>query len=802
MDAARYEKLQQLFDEAVDLDGSARDMFLAAVDQDLQQPLRELLDEDNAQSLLDRGAAPVASQALAEEFTGQQCGPYKLERRIGEGGMGTVFLGRRDDLQSVAAIKILRHAWMSPARVDRFLSEQRTLAELRHPAIAPLYDANTLPDGTPWFAMEFVDGAPITEYCETNKSPLRRRLALFRSVCEAVRHAHSHAIIHRDLKPSNILVNTEGQVKLLDFGIAKQLTETDKTLTGVRLMTPAYAAPEQHRGEATGIYTDIYGLGVVLQELLPANLSRSEKTDLTVLCQKATHAEPDRRYASADALIRDLDHFDRGEPLEAQPDSVVYKTSKFVRRNRFAVAAAVAVALLIAFYTLRLRDARNQAIAEAAKSQRMMNFVLDLFQGGDAYAGPAAELKVATVIDRGVDQARALTVDPAAQAELYRTLGGVQRKLGNLDKAEALLKNALDQRAKLKGEAHPEYVESLQDFARLRVEQARFDDAEKDARRALAIARETKTGVAAALETLGKVLEERGSYPDAVIVMTEAVALRTDPKELAEARLGLANVHFYAGHFPEAEALNKQVLETYKTIYGPAHPSVAEVLTNLGAIKQDTGQYTESEKLHRQALEIIRPFFGEDHPRTAASVTMIARVLVFQKRGAEAAGMLSRSLAIRERVYGPVHPSVASTLNELGNLAILETRHDEGESYFRRVLAIYREAYNGKHYLIGIGLANVGSAFMARKQWKEAEALFREALDMYAQTLAPGHFNVAITRIKLGRVLLRQKLYKQAHAETKSGFDILSKQASPAVSWLNNARQDLAEEEKGMNGTL
>jgi serine/threonine-protein kinase len=802
MDAARYEKLQQLFDQAVELQASERDAFLATVDTDLQQPLRDLLDADKVESLLDRGAAPAAGQALSEEFTGQQCGPYKLERHIGEGGMGTVFLGRRDDLQSVAAIKILRHAWMSPARVDRFLSEQRTLAELRHPAIATLFDANTLADGTPWFAMEFVDGVPITDYCGKNSPPLRKRLALFRLVCEAVRHAHSHAIIHRDLKPSNILVNTEGQVKLLDFGIAKQLTETDKTLTGVRLMTPAYAAPEQHRGEATGIYTDIYGLGVVLREILPTELSRSEKADLTVLCQKAVHAEPDRRYASVDALIRDLDHFDRGEPLEARPDSVVYKTSRFIRRNRLAVSAALAVALLIAFYTLRLRDARNQAVAEAAKSQRMMNFVLDLFQGGDAYAGPAAELKVQTVIDRGVDQARALNVDPSAQAELYRTLGGVQRKLGNLDKAEALLKTALDQRARLKGESHPEYIESLQDFARLRVEQARFDDAEKDARRALAIARETGTGVAGALETLGKVLEERGSYPEAITVLTEAVALRTDPKELAEARLGLANVHFYAGHFPEAEAGNRQVLEIYKALYGPTHPSVAEVLTNLGAIKQDTGQYAESEKLHRQALDIIRPFFGEDHPRTAASVTMIARVLIYLKRGDEAAVLLNRSLGIRERVYGPVHPNVASTLNELGNLALMNNRHDEGERYFRRVVAIYRDVYSGKHYLIGIGLANLGSAFMARKQWKEAEALFREALEMYAQTLAPGHFNIAITRIKLGRVLLRQKLYKQAHVETKGGFDILSKQSSPAVSWLNNARQDLAEEEKGMNGTL
>ena len=174
--------------------------------------------------------------------------------------MGVVYLGRRDDLASTAAVKILRDAWLSPARRERFAAEQRTLAQLVHPAIAQLHDAGTLPDGTPWIVMEYVDGQPLTEYCDAHRCGIEERLRLFREVCAAVQYAHGHAVIHRDLKPSNIFVTAEGTVKLLDFGIAKQLEgleAPDQTRTGLRLLTPAYAAPEQIRGERVGLQADV-----------------------------------------------------------------------------------------------------------------------------------------------------------------------------------------------------------------------------------------------------------------------------------------------------------------------------------------------------------------------------------------------------------------------------------------------------------------------------------------------------------------------------------------------------------------
>ena len=246
--------------------------------------MKALLDEDaRPDFILDRGLHSVAANMLerGDATPSGPFGPYRIVRRLGEGGMGVVYLAERNDLGAIAAIKILRDASLSPARRERFASEQRLLAQLSHPFIARLLDADTLADGTPWFVMEYVDGLTLTEYCRVHATSLTERLRLFRDVCEAVQHAHQHLVVHRDLKPSNILVKSDGTVKLLDFGIAKQLESLDgrgdQTRTALRLMTPAYAAPEQIRGGRIGIYTDVYALGVVLYELITGRLPLAER---------------------------------------------------------------------------------------------------------------------------------------------------------------------------------------------------------------------------------------------------------------------------------------------------------------------------------------------------------------------------------------------------------------------------------------------------------------------------------------------------------------------------------------------
>jgi len=849
MDRARWERVQSLFHRAADLSGTAqRDVLRDACggDGSLFEEVLKMLEQDaHGASLLDRDLAFAAAHTIAENaetavVAGQSFGPYRLVRALGEGGAGVVYLAERGDLGSIAAIKILRDAWLSPARRERFASEQRILAQLNHPSIARLYDADTLADGTPWFAMEYVEGVPITDYCRERGASVEDRLRLFLEICDAVQYAHRQTVVHRDLKPSNILVTSEGRVKLLDFGIAKQVDMFDPTVTGVRLMTPAYAAPEQIRGGPTGVQTDVYALGAILNELLanrplfdlsnrtpaevegiigddePARVSlaaaaplrlgggRHAWADLDTLCLAALHKDLQRRYGSIEALRRDVVHYLRCEPLEARPDSVRYRAEKFIRRNRrrawAAAAVVVAIVSLVAFYTARLAIARNAAVAEANRTERIQKFMLQLFDGGDKGAGPADDLRVVTLVDRGFALARALDREPLVQAELYFALGGIYRKLGKFERADTLLQSSLDIRRTQSLAGAADMVNSLVALALLRSDQARFEEAERLARSAAAIARERAQPrdalVGAATAALGGILEQRGRYEQAIPALEEAVRLQAgagvDRTEQAATLLELAGAHFYAGHYAVAESLDQRVLATHRELYGDRHPLVAEDFINLGAIEHERGRYAGAERFYRQALDINQAWYGKDSYEAASNVTMLGRSLVFQTRYDEADVLLRQALAVQERVFGPVHPRVASALNDLGNVAIKRNVPDEAETCFRRLGVIYRAVYGEKHYLVAVAVSNLASVFMARNDFPTAEQMYRDAVGRFSEAQSPNHVNTGIARIKLGRSLLRQKRYDEAETETFAGYGIVSKQAAPTVSWLTSAREDLA----------
>ena len=281
MQPERWQRVQELFHRAADLPRSEQLSFLSQAcgdDSEIRSTVLAMIEQDSKSfGLLDRDVSDLAADLIQADTTQpREFGPYRIKSVLGEGGMGVVYLAERRDLGNLVAIKILRDAWLSPSRLKRFETERRTLAQLNHPFIAPLYDAATLPDGTPWFAMEYVQGLALNKYCEVHRCSIEDRLKLVRSVCEAVQYAHERGVIHRDLKPSNILVKEDGALRLLDFGIAKQLDTdgrpADQTRTDLRPMTPAYAAPEQLRGGAAGVESDVYSLGVILYELLTGRL--------------------------------------------------------------------------------------------------------------------------------------------------------------------------------------------------------------------------------------------------------------------------------------------------------------------------------------------------------------------------------------------------------------------------------------------------------------------------------------------------------------------------------------------------
>jgi serine/threonine-protein kinase len=640
---------------------------------------------------------------------------------------------------------------------------------------------------------------------------------------------------------------------LLDFGIAKLLEglEADFTKTGLRAMTPAYAAPEQVSGGRLGIHTDVYSLGVVLYELLAGRLpfdfaerspgemeriiveeeperpsaaarrtpalpigssrvqsaSKAQWADLDVLCLTAMHKEPGRRYASAEALIRDVDHYLMGEPLEARADTIGYRAGKFVRRNWRAVSlATVTVAMIIGltvFYTVGLANARNVAIAEAARTQRIQRFMVDLFQGNeDESVGPADSLRVVTLVDRGAQQARSLDVEPAVQAELFETLGGVYRSLGKLGPADSLLRAALARRRALYGPSHPAVATSRVALGELRTTQAEYDTAEAYIRDALAMAKRTMSPtdplVGKATASLGQVLDDQGAYDQAVPVLQEAIRLQTRGDTatpgLASAITGLANTYFYLGKFALSDTLNQRALAIDKHLYGPRHAYVGDVLINLGAIRFEWAKYDEAERYYREALDINRAWYGPNHPETASSLTALGRCLASQQKLVEADTVLRQALEVSERAYGPVHPRVASALNEYSRVKQSEGKLDEAEAGFRRMAAIYKTIYHDKHYVISIALSNIAGVLQERKQYAQAEALFREAIQRYDSLLAPDHQLVGIAHARLGRVIRLQARWADAFKETEKGYSILMKQSTPSAYWVQRARMDLAIE--------
>ncbi len=860
MDRERFRKLQEVFDRAAAVPPSEQAAYVESAcsgDAALAAEVLRMLEEDrSSDSLLDSDVAQVADNLLSHSLLDRggeplpQCGNYRLIRKLGEGGMGVVYLAERTDLGTEVAIKFLRDAWYSASLRERFTREQQTLAQLSHPLIARLYDAGISTDGTPWFVMEYVDGVPVTAYCQQQSSNLESCLKIFRSMCEAVQYAHEHAVVHRDLKPSNILVTQEGCVRLLDFGVAKHLAalpapegqHVDLTRTEVRFLTPAYAAPEQLLGESVGVFTDVYALGVILYELLtgkapfdladrtpgemeriitetdperpssagarrpppnPIVASRRAWEDLDVLCLTAIQKDSSRRYRSVEALIRDIDHYLHNEPLAARPDSLSYRIGKFTSRNWRPLAASAlafaAIMALIAFYTVRLTYARNSAVAAAARTDRVQRFTVSLFKGDDSSAAPAESMRVLTLVDRGVQEAHALSRDPDIQAQLFLTLGGIYQKLGKFERAEPLLTSALALQRPHEGADRLPWSQTLIALGLLRLEQGRFAEAEKLVRQGRSGIEELRppnkeAGVRAAV-ALGKVLEGRGDYPAATALLEQAVQLQAETTlpavEAADNIKELGDVHYYAGRYRQSEVLVNRALALHRQLLGESHPLVAEDLIDLGALNNELGHEQEAEASYRKALAINEQWYGKESPNAASNLFMLATAVKNQGRYGEAEVMLRRALLTQERVYGPNHPHVANVMNALCDVALQRDQLDEAQACYEKVVAIFKASYGEEHSFVAVGLANLASVYLNKKDYGKAEQIFREVLVRYRRTLSPDNISIGVAEVKLGRTLTLEKRCAQATEHSQNGYNILIKQANPSLGFLQAARKDL-----------
>jgi serine/threonine-protein kinase len=847
----RRRRRDELFDALADLAPAEQQHMLREAcgnDLELIHAVNELLEADRAGlPVCEPPAATLASHVLyrGDAIVPGKVGRYIIRERLGAGGMGAVYLAERETLGDRVAIKFLRNAGISDSERRRFTSEQRTLASLNHRHIARLYDSGLL-EQTPWFAMEWVRGLTITKHCQVHSCSLTQRLLLLRSVCEAVVYAHRMLIIHRDLKPSNILVNSEGEVKLLDFGIAKHLAgaEDGQVTSGGLALSLNYAAPEQIRGERPGVAADVYSLGIVLCELLtgiaPADLSnasalelahwldreidppslvarrrkaadsplpaaaatQSQWKDLDLLCLTACRKQVDRRYRSVDDLIRDLDHFMKDEPLEAHADSWRYTFAKFLSRNRRAVSAAALVAALVAgmwaFFTWRLVSARNDALASQARTERMHRMMLNLFEGDDEAAGPAGDLRVIKLLDRGAASVAALASDPVIQTDLQSTLGDLYQKLGHPVRAEPLLRSAFDRRAALLGRDGVETIRSEIALALLLLDLDRSDEAESLARDAFARTRRRQRPdqllPAYGALALGTVNSARGSYAQAVPLLEEAVKLYSAgpaTADLSDAVGALANAEYLSGNVDASEYLNRRGLRIDTQLFGEKHPHVAVDLFNLGNIALDRGEYRVGEDLFRRSLAINTEWYSPAHPKAAAGLLMVGRALEYQGRFEEAAPLYGRALDIYKSVYGEQHLRVAQVLNSQGTLSLKTGKLDRAEQQFSRAAEIFKKALGDQHEFYAHQLSNLGAVELERGRYRRAEELLGAALGRMVPRL-PGQRYTAIAHIRMAKALAGEKRYREAEEHALNGWRTLQNLRASTSEELQSAREVLA----------
>lgn len=783
--------LERLFHEALDLPPEERARFveqhashprmrnellaLLAADADPVAPLRATADD-----------LAAAVGFVAAPLIGRKLGPYRIVEAIGQGGMGTVYRAARDDLGSQVAIKTVRGVLGDPVRLSRFRQEQRVLARLEHDRIARLHDAGVADDDTPYIVMEYVEGEPITAWCDARGLGVEERLRLFLEVCDAVAFAHRHAIVHRDLKPSNVLVTAEGHVKLLDFGVAKLLegddVDTTLTATGMRVLSPDHAAPEQVLGRPITTATDIYGLGALLYELLcgrpprtvqapdpaalvaaieaevtpPSVVARragppiAERApriagDLDAICLRALESDPARRYDAVELLRDDIVRHLDGLPVHARLPTFGYRAGKFVRRHAFGVTVAAIIALLSAGGVAGIAWQADRAERARVEAEELANFLIELFEASDPLETAGATVTARELLELGTIRAGRLGDRPEVQAHMLDAMARAFLGLGDYARADSLARVALAREQQLHGERHADIAAVLTTLGRIRREQGALDQAEPLMRQALEMRRrllgnrhDLTTGTMIELAWL---IWQDGRFDEAEALAREALAIRVDVygghhESIAEAMEAVALVLWNSGRdLAQAERLLRDALAMRENLWGPDDPRLEATLTPFSALLPAVGKAAEGEALARRALELRRSLYGEDHPVTTHQLNNLAQAIQAQGRLAEARELYREMLRRYQAVFTGDHPMVAVALNNVSSTFYQEGALDSAEHYLRVALEMHIRLDGPVSPTIAIGYHNLGSLQRAQGRFEDAERslgeAYRQRIELY-----------------------------------------------------------------------
>lgn len=535
-----------------------------------------------------------------------------------------------------------------------------------------------------------------------------------------------------------------------------------------------------------------------------SQLSRQEWADLDVLCLTALQPEPERRYRSVDALIRDVSAFLEGRVLEARPSSVAYVAGKFIRRNRLSLASVAASLVLLAgaaiFFTLRLANARDAAVAEAARTARIQRFMLNMIGDGDQEAGPSNDLKVVTLLDREAQQAGSLSADKQTQVELYETLGSMYDRLGKFDKSEQLFSLALTDAKQTFGADSPKTAEILVQLGAMRGDRGDVKRAAQDIQQVLdmAAARHlaaTDPTVVQAQIAMGKIAIESSDLHKAVDLLTPIA--QADParsgisvNDVRESLSALATAELYQQHYDIAEQDARRAVALDRQLLGEAHPQTGVDLVNLASIKATQGDFPQAEPLYREGIAIMKGWYGPDHPDVATALSILARLLSAEKKDDEAEPMLRDALRIQEKVYGPVEEQVSFTLNALGEIAIRRKEMQSAEADLSRALTIDRSIFGADNYKSAGVESSLGFVYLEESRNVIAEVALRHAVSVLAQ-LPAGNNMIAAAKDRWGRALLALKRYNEAEVQLAGAAELIKAQRNAPAAEMDRIHNEL-----------
>jgi serine/threonine protein kinase/tetratricopeptide (TPR) repeat protein len=745
---------------------------------------------------------------------GDRIGAYRILRTLGVGGMGEVYLAERVDaeFEQQVAIKAVHAGSLRRSSQSRFKVERQILAQLDHPNIAHLLDGGTLPDGTAYIVMEYVDGVPIDVYCDTNRLDIPARLRLFQTVCAAVHYAHQNLIVHRDLKPSNILVTNAGVPKLLDFGIAKLLDDDRAgphtlamTHADLRMLTPDHASPEQVRGEPITTASDVYVLGVLLFKLLTGigpfvipsmrltdiekaicektpplashavgpdvattaalaarntsvhRLRRILKGDLDNIVGKAMHKEPGRRYGSSQQMSNDIQRYLEGKPVIARRDTMSYRSTKFVQRHWLPVSVGIGmVALVLAFATTMYVQSQRIAVERDRAAQLRATAMLEKARAEEVSTFLVNLFKLS---DPGEHRGNQVTARELLDSGAKRLQAALQDQPETKAALLATVGAVYDSLGQFQ-QAVPLLQESLS-LQRAAAARPRVDT----------------------LLELGRAQLGAGNLSASETPLDQALRLAqsdhgASSQETGRALWAYGQLRHEQGRFGEAKDLYERALDILEATSAPAI-DVAALLDDLAEAYARDLQWARAKQTYERALDIDRSVLGDDNPRVAIHLHNLADVAQNMGDLRQAESLYRDAIARQERAYGSEQVETARSRGNYGLLLQREGRLEEAEPQLRQALAVALKLYGPDSYNVAYARVNLGTLLHDEGALKDAESEYREALAVYDKTLKPDNQGRASALIHLARLLVDRGKAEEALGLCDQALQIWTSTSTP-----------------------